>query len=168
MKGSRDHVAVYLAAADAASAPNGWKRCVDFRLGVVCQARRSRGAPARSAAQRGAALGGRSLARRALALRHMRPPRRGGSGAPQEEGSPEKSVWRTGQHEFNSETSDGTWGFSQARPAVVHRCSAPPRPDAATNSLQFITVSTLQSTPGLLVDDAVVIRIEARHFGRIA
>lgn len=46
--------------------------------------------------------------------------------APQEEGSPEKSVWRTGQHEFNSETSDGTWGFSQARPAVVRRCSAPP------------------------------------------
>jgi len=88
--------------------------------------------------------------------------------APQEEGSPEKSVWRTGQHEFNSETSDGTWGFSQARPAVVRRCSAHPRPDAATNSLQFITVSTLQSTPGLLVDDALVIRIEARHFGRIA
>lgn len=28
-------------------------------------------------------------------------------------GAPDKSVWRTGAHEFNSETSDGTWGFSQ-------------------------------------------------------
>lgn len=38
MKGSsRDYVAVYLEAADAASAPSGWKRYVEFRLGVVSQ-----------------------------------------------------------------------------------------------------------------------------------
>lgn len=36
---SRDYVAVYLEAADAASAPSGWKRYVEFRLGVVAQAR---------------------------------------------------------------------------------------------------------------------------------
>lgn len=40
MKGSsRDYVAVYLEAADAASAPSGWKRYVEFRLGVVSQVR---------------------------------------------------------------------------------------------------------------------------------
>lgn len=36
------------------------------------------------------------------------------------EGQPDKSVWRTGQHEFNSETSDGTWGFSQVRLCAPH------------------------------------------------
>lgn len=49
-----------------------------------------------------------------------------------------QSIWRTGQHEFNSETSDGTWGFSQ-----------------------FVLASTLISSPGLLSsDDVVVIRVE--------
>lgn len=42
MKGSRDHVAIYLEAADSASAPVGWKRFVDFRLGVVSQLVRRR------------------------------------------------------------------------------------------------------------------------------
>jgi hypothetical protein len=35
VKGSRDHVAIYLEAADCASAPVGWKRYVDFRIGAV-------------------------------------------------------------------------------------------------------------------------------------
>ncbi len=47
VKGSRDHVAIYLEAADSASAPTGWKRYVDFRLGVVSQT--ARAAPARGA-----------------------------------------------------------------------------------------------------------------------
>ena len=42
-------MAIYLEAADSASAPVGWKRYVDFRLGVASQtarARRARGQPA--------------------------------------------------------------------------------------------------------------------------
>ena len=35
MKGSRDHVALYLEAADAASAPVGWRRFVEFKLAIV-------------------------------------------------------------------------------------------------------------------------------------
>ena len=35
IKGSRDHVAVYLEAADAGSAPVGWRRFVEFKLAVV-------------------------------------------------------------------------------------------------------------------------------------
>ena len=35
MKGSRDHVALYLEAADAASAPVGWRRFVEFRLAII-------------------------------------------------------------------------------------------------------------------------------------
>jgi hypothetical protein len=89
VKGSRDHVAIYLEAADSASAPHGWKRFVDFRLGVVAQ----------------------PLARPPCA--HAAE-----ADAPQAEagaGSEDKSIWRSGSHEFNSETSDGTWGFSQVR-----------------------------------------------------
>ncbi len=50
VKGSRDHVAIYLEAADSASAPTGWKRYVDFRLGVVSQTVRRRGAAGQTAA----------------------------------------------------------------------------------------------------------------------
>ena len=35
MKGSRDHVALYLEAADATSAPVGWRRFVEFKLAIV-------------------------------------------------------------------------------------------------------------------------------------
>jgi hypothetical protein len=35
IKGSRDHIAVYLEAADAGSAPVGWRRFVEFKLAVV-------------------------------------------------------------------------------------------------------------------------------------
>ena len=35
IKGSRDHVAIYLEAADAGSAPAGWKRFVEFKLAIV-------------------------------------------------------------------------------------------------------------------------------------
>ena len=94
MKGSRDHVAIYLEAADSASAPTGWKRYVDFKLGVASQTARRR--PRAGAVSPGSEL---------IAPR----------GAQAATGAPDKSVWRTGAHEFNSETSDGTWGFSQAR-----------------------------------------------------
>ena len=39
IKGSRDHVAVYLEAADAGSAPVGWRRFVEFKLAVVNKVR---------------------------------------------------------------------------------------------------------------------------------
>jgi hypothetical protein len=44
-------------------------------------------------------------------------------------------VWRSATHEFNSGTSDGTWGFSQ-----------------------FTTHRHLESDPGFLVDGAATVR----------
>lgn len=114
MKGSREHVAVYLEAADSTLAPLGWKRFVDFRLGVVAQ--QARRVPMRSP------------------TRTPPRPRRvglhpGKSFSPGRREQPEcgdtKSVWRAGSHEFNSETSDGTWGFSQARALPSDDVSAP-------------------------------------------
>ena len=48
IKGSRDHVAVYLEAADAGSAPVGWRRFVEFKLAVVNKVRGVGGAPLRT------------------------------------------------------------------------------------------------------------------------
>jgi hypothetical protein len=109
---SRDYVAVYLEAADAASAPSGWKRYVEFRLGVVSQVR---GVTAVFPVAHPLTWDYRSISRFAVACfqTHV-------------EGQSDKSVWRTGQHEFNSETSDGTWGFSQARPQAEIQCAEGP------------------------------------------
>ena len=110
VKGSREHVALYLEAADAASAPVGWKRYVDFRLGVVTQLVRAAG----SALRRRAAGGcGRSFVPDSSPCRPTAQPA---------EGPDRASVWRSGAHEFNSETSDGTWGFSQARRGAWQLC----------------------------------------------
>ena len=131
------------------------------------------------------------------------------------DGGADKSVWRSGAHEFNSETSDGTWGFSQVRgrphalclsvpgkcfgreARTTHRTlsclswagntrtcraatrRAPPRHELAHSGrsppvavtpvllfsrtpfrLQFITVASLQSTPGLVVDDTLLVHGE--------
>ena len=64
VKGSRDNVAIYLEAADFASAPVGYKRYCDFRLGVVTQKVRMlqravrRVAPRRVVCERRARVGG--------------------------------------------------------------------------------------------------------------
>jgi len=110
VKGSREHVALYLEAADAASAPVGWKRYVDFRLGVVTQLVRVAGSARR---RRAAGACGRSFVPDSSPCRPTAQPA---------EGPDRASVWRSGAHEFNSETSDGTWGFSQARRGAWQLC----------------------------------------------
>lgn len=123
VKGSRDHVAIYLESADSAAAPVGWKRFVDFRLGVVQQPVR----PARKAASRaGRPSNGLPDSPHSLPLRTQ----------PLDAGV-DKSIWRSGSHEFNSETSDGTWGFSQARappPRVPTRAPSRVSPSSSSRS----------------------------------
>jgi len=120
VKGSRDNVAIYLEAADFASAPVGYKRYCDFRLGVVTQKVRMlrravwRVAPRRVVYERRARVGG---CRRVGAPNSLCPPLRHVRAQPAD-GGVDKSAWRSGAHEFNSETSDGTWGFSQVRRAA--------------------------------------------------
>ena len=54
----------------------------------------------------------------------------GPSPSPHLQSDETKTVWRSGQHEFNSDTSDGTWGFSQ-----------------------FVSVASLHASPGFLTQD---------------
>ena len=209
---NRDQVALYLEAADAGSAPEGWRRHVDFKL-EICHEVRANPATPRATAEtaddtrhnpRVSRAAPRAEISRARAppvvpidhtaygashrtdpvprrhpgsLRktstHPDPPRRRTHAttppspgrqsrlpAPRVARStltsstpsltrpipriprflvpsqdPSRSVWRSATHEFNSGTSDGTWGFSQ-----------------------FSTHRRLESDPGFLVDGAATVR----------
>ena len=67
---------------------------------------------------------------RLIFLLERAPPRAPSTSPLREQADDSKTVWRSGQHEFNSDTSDGTWGFSQ-----------------------FVSVGVLNTTPGFLSED---------------
>ena len=143
--GKNEHVGLYLEATDAGSAPSGWRRHVEFKLEVVNQVRR--GVAARSR-RRGVRRPRHAMPRPVLlpssSTTDRRPPRRRPSrvvphltpsplpnpparshlllprpAPPRAQLDPSRSVWRSGVHAFDADTSDGTWGFAQASPTSI-------------------------------------------------
>ena len=143
--GKNEHVGLYLEATDAGSAPSGWRRHVEFKLEVVNQVRR--GVAARSR-RRGVRRPRNATSRPSSVVVDDRsspaasspfprrpppdalpapkssraissPPPRSRPAPPRAQLDPSRSVWRSGVHAFDADTSDGTWGFAQASPTSI-------------------------------------------------